>query len=142
MNVPHIHPRATEIQTVVKGNNVLMGFVEENGARRPVFNVLKQGQSTFYPQGLTHFQFNQGCEPALLLSSLNNEDPGVNSVLTNLFQDGVDVQALATSFSVDDVNLIKTLIGSVPRASPAEGIVQACLNKCFGNNQGSAGYNG
>eukprot|EP01023_Acetabularia_acetabulum_P014905 TRINITY_DN17249_c0_g1_i6.p1 TRINITY_DN17249_c0_g1~~TRINITY_DN17249_c0_g1_i6.p1 ORF type:complete len:200 (+),score=38.14 TRINITY_DN17249_c0_g1_i6:148-747(+) len=88
INLPHIHPRATEVQTVIEGEDVLMGFVEENANRRPVFNVLGEGESTFYPQGLTHFQFNKGCKPAKLLSSLNNEDPGVNTVLTNLFQEG------------------------------------------------------
>eukprot|EP01024_Parvocaulis_polyphysoides_P014024 TRINITY_DN1561_c4_g1_i1.p2 TRINITY_DN1561_c4_g1~~TRINITY_DN1561_c4_g1_i1.p2 ORF type:complete len:256 (-),score=37.89 TRINITY_DN1561_c4_g1_i1:503-1270(-) len=133
INLPHIHPRATEIQTLIKGNNVLAGFVDENANRVPFFNVLKEGETTFYPQGLIHFQFNQGCEPVTLLSALNSEDPGVNTVLTNLFQDGVDVQSLATSFGINDVNLIEKLIDSVPEASPAEGIVQACLKKCYGH---------
>lgn len=52
INLPHIHPRATELFYVVAGR-FKTTFVEENTGRT-IVNVLTPGQATFFPQGLIH----------------------------------------------------------------------------------------
>lgn len=43
INLPHIHPRATEFLYLIEGDFLRVGFVEENGGRTLV-NDLKAGQ--------------------------------------------------------------------------------------------------
>lgn len=78
MNTPHTHPRATEILYLVSGE-IEAGFIEENGARF-VHNVLTKGQGTLFPQGSIHYQLNTGCDPALFVAALNDEDPGTSQI--------------------------------------------------------------
>ena len=78
MNTPHTHPRANEILYLVSGQ-MQAGFIEENGARF-VNNTLTPGQGTLFPQGSIHYQFNTGCEPALFVAALNDEDPGTSQI--------------------------------------------------------------
>ncbi|CAN0308541.1 unnamed protein product, partial [Ectocarpus sp. 8 AP-2014] len=52
INLPHIHPRATEMLYVIKGEQVRVAFVEENGGEGAVVNDLAQGDVAFFPQGL------------------------------------------------------------------------------------------
>ena len=52
INLPHIHPRATELFYVLKGT-FETAFIEENTGRT-VINTLTAGQATFFPQGLIH----------------------------------------------------------------------------------------
>ncbi|KAF7297760.1 RmlC-like cupin [Mycena kentingensis (nom. inval.)] len=78
MNTPHTHPRATEIQISVN-TTYRTGMIAENGARF-VTNRLSPGQMTVFPQGSIHFEFNDGCSPAMFVAAFNSEDPGVMSI--------------------------------------------------------------
>ena len=70
---------------VIEGH-VRVAFVEENGGEGAVVNDLYQGDVSFFPQGLIHYQQNLGCEPATLLAALSNEDPGVVTITTRFFE--------------------------------------------------------
>ena len=48
INLPHVHPRGTELFHVLEGS-FLTGFLEENGGRYIEHNVTV-GQVTFFPQ--------------------------------------------------------------------------------------------
>ena len=87
MNTPHRDVPATPIQMlyVIEGN-MRSAFVEENGGEGAVVNDLYQGDVTFFPQGLIHYQQNLGCEPATFLAALNNEDPGAVTITTRFFE--------------------------------------------------------
>jgi oxalate decarboxylase/phosphoglucose isomerase-like protein (cupin superfamily) len=82
INMPHVHPRANELFYVIEGKNIQVGFVEENNGRTIVNNINK-GYVTLFPQGLVHFEQNLSCEPAIFLSALSHEDPGL--FLSRLF---------------------------------------------------------
>ena len=66
LNSPHIHPRATELLTVIEGT-LLVGFVTSNPDNRLVF-----------PMGLIHFQFNIGETNSVAFSSLDSQNPGLD----------------------------------------------------------------
>lgn len=59
INTPHTHPRATEFNFAVNGT-FRVGTLQENGARF-VYNELKPGQASVFPQGAIHFEQNLGC---------------------------------------------------------------------------------
>jgi len=75
INLPHIHPRASELWYVIEGE-FETGFFSENGGIL-VMNNVTQGQVTLYPQGVIHFEQNLNCKPAKFIAAFNNQDPGV-----------------------------------------------------------------
>jgi hypothetical protein len=86
----HVHPRATEFLTLVEGTNLSFGYVLENGLvaagqSSEVAGTLQRFEGTVFPQGSIHFQFNDSCEKAVFVASLNSEDPGTNQVAQGFF---------------------------------------------------------
>jgi hypothetical protein len=86
----HVHPRATEFLTLVEGSNLSFGYVLENGLvaagqNSEVAGTLQKFEGTVFPQGSIHFQFNDNCEEAVFVASLNSEDPGTNQVAQGFF---------------------------------------------------------
>ena len=47
VNLPHVHPRASELVFVISGKFLRIGFVEENGGRT-IVNDLEEGQVGFW----------------------------------------------------------------------------------------------
>ena len=54
INSFHSHPRATEILYVIDGDDLQVGFVEENGGR-VLLNRISTGDATFFPEGFYFF---------------------------------------------------------------------------------------
>jgi oxalate decarboxylase/phosphoglucose isomerase-like protein (cupin superfamily) len=126
MNVPHSHPRATEILFVIDAEDLQVGFVEENGGRF-IVNRISTGFSTFFPRGLIHYQINLSCKKATYISSLNSEDPGVISVAgqTLMFPNFV----LSGTLGIPESGVDK-LRNGLPDA-PALSFQQSeCLKRC------------
>lgn len=124
INLPHTHPRATEGLFVVEGDDILMGFVLENGGK--VFNnVLRRGMATFFPRGSIHFEINRSCKRAILLPVFNSEDPGVQTTLTNLLFNEDEVLSITTRLSTTELNILKNNV----EASPTKGTPE-CLRRC------------
>ena len=67
LNPPHIHPRATEILTVLEGT-LYVGFVTSNPENRLISKVLYKGDVFVFPQGLIHFQLNVGTTNAVAIA--------------------------------------------------------------------------
>jgi len=124
LNTPHTHPRATELLYLASGV-IEVGFIEENGARF-VKNVLTAGQGTLLPQGSIHYQINYGCEPALFVAALNNEDPGATQIAQRFF----GLPPNITQATMGDIGLqeVDDLSNGIPD-SMALGVDQ-CLQKC------------
>jgi len=133
INLPHVHPRATEMIYVLSGaggtttnqvKSLQTAFLEENGGRT-IVNLVGEGEVTFFPEGLIHYQQNLGCEPVQFLSALNNEDPGVVTITTRLFT--LPDEALASSFGIElpEVQLLREGLPS----NPADGIAE-CMARC------------
>ncbi|KAL3519299.1 hypothetical protein ACH5RR_017448, partial [Cinchona calisaya] len=83
LNPPHTHPRATEILVVLEGT-LLVGFVTSNPAmnmkNRLFTKVLNPGDVFVFPQGLIHFQFNNGKTNAVAIAGLSSQNPGVITI--------------------------------------------------------------
>ena len=125
VNLPHFHPRAAELLYVIKGNLVNVGFFEENGGRT-LLNQIGQGKTALFPRGLIHYEENMGCESAQILSALNSEDPGVVSVVPNLFE--FPKVALASAFGLT-LSQVDTVRSRLPHSGPAVGYGD-CMKRC------------
>ncbi|KAL2923436.1 Germin-like protein subfamily 1 member 17 [Bienertia sinuspersici] len=112
LNTPHTHPRATELLTVLEGN-LYVGFVTTNmpnGENKLFAKVLKRGDVFIFPQGLIHFQINIGRYPAVALSSLSSQNPGVLSIANAVFgaEPPISVRVLSKAFQLDE-KIVKNL---------------------------------
>ncbi|KAL1830848.1 hypothetical protein ACET3Z_000499 [Daucus carota] len=81
---PHIHPRATEILTVLKGR-LRVGFVTGNPENRLITKVLGEGDVFVFPMGLVHFQQNVAEGNTTVLGFLSAANPGVITVANAVF---------------------------------------------------------
>ena len=124
INLPHVHPRGTELFHVLEGN-FITGFLEENNGRY-LQNNLTVGMVAIFPQGLIHFEQNVGCTNATFLSSFSSEDPGVLQIVNRLFDIEFE-EALTSTFNQDEqvINYLKKSIGVNPTMGRGE-----CLKRC------------
>ncbi|XP_024516403.1 putative germin-like protein 2-1 [Selaginella moellendorffii] len=74
VNLPHMHPRASELLTMISGGPLQVGFVDTAGV--PRINLLNPGDITIFPRGMMHFEINVGTKPAFYISALNSQNPG------------------------------------------------------------------
>uniref|UniRef100_A0A0D3F5A9 Germin-like protein n=1 Tax=Oryza barthii TaxID=65489 RepID=A0A0D3F5A9_9ORYZ len=102
LNPPHTHPRATEILTVLEGS-LYVGFVTSNSENKLFTKVLNKGDVFVFPQGLVHFQFNNGTNNAVALAALSSQNPGVITVGNAVFgsKPSISDDILAKAFQVD-----------------------------------------
>ncbi len=124
INLPHVHPRATELIYVISGQDLRTAFVEENGGR-VITNDIDQGHVTFFPRGLIHYQQNLSCESATYISALNSDDPGVSTISTQFFS--LPEEGVRSSLG-EGQDVVDALISGLP-SGPAEGR-EACMKKC------------
>ncbi|KAF3434480.1 hypothetical protein FNV43_RR25583 [Rhamnella rubrinervis] len=104
INVPHFHPRATELAFVLKGK-VYSGFVDTNNQ---VFaKVIEKGEVMVFPRGLVHFQMNVGDTPATILGSFNSQNPGLQRIPTAVFGSGIKDQLLEKAFGLSSKEISK-----------------------------------
>ncbi|KAJ7865186.1 RmlC-like cupin domain-containing protein [Mycena olivaceomarginata] len=97
LNIPHLHPRASELFTVIDG--ILdTGFVQENGFNTEVETQLGKYQATVFPMGSIHYQQNPTCSPAVFVAALNSEDPGRSDIATSYWMLPSDVVDAALGF--------------------------------------------
>ncbi|KAK6438268.1 hypothetical protein LTR95_005533 [Oleoguttula sp. CCFEE 5521] len=143
MNSPHTHPRATEMLTVVEGE-IETGFVLENGlfgdAAKATFGngtlafpfnaTLNQFQSTIFPQGSIHFQFNNQCKDAIFVAALNSADPVTSQIAQNFFT----LDDRIVDITLGDVNQITPSNLKQFRGNLPANLVKAadeCIARCY-----------
>ncbi|KAK1281954.1 Germin-like protein subfamily T member 1 [Acorus calamus] len=109
LNPPHHHPRATELDIVVKGE-VLVGFISSGNVY--FSSVLREGQMFVIPRGMIHFQMNVGKEKGLVITTFNSQLPGAVVAPLALFaaKPAVPNEVLTKALQVDEsvVQLIKS----------------------------------
>jgi oxalate decarboxylase/phosphoglucose isomerase-like protein (cupin superfamily) len=125
INLPHTHPRATEINYIVSGT-FEAGFFQENGARF-IMNTLVAGQATVFPQGAIHFEQNLNCTPAMFVAAFNSDDPGVLTV-ANSFYGGLPANIVGASLGGLNITTVDSMKAMLP-VNPALGI-QECRQRC------------
>ncbi|VAH13246.1 unnamed protein product [Triticum turgidum subsp. durum] len=101
-NPPHIHPRASEILTMLEGS-LYVGFVTSNPENKLFSKVLNKGDVFVFPQGLIHFQFNTGDKEAIAIAALSSKNPGVITIANAVFGStpSISDDILAKAFQVD-----------------------------------------
>ncbi|KAI3863345.1 hypothetical protein MKX03_023285 [Papaver bracteatum] len=97
----HVHPRASEINYVVKGE-VNFGFISTSNVLYS--GVVKAGQMSVVPRGLVHYAKNVGGEKAVVLGILNSQLPGSVLIPSNIFgtKPTIPNDVLAKNFRVDE----------------------------------------
>ncbi|KAD6454067.1 hypothetical protein E3N88_08773 [Mikania micrantha] len=102
INPPHMHPRASEILTVIEGR-ILVGFVTSNPENRLITKILEKGDVFVFPQGLIHFQKNLENKYAVAIAGLSSQNPGVITIANAVFGSNPDIPGdiLAKAFQVD-----------------------------------------
>jgi len=123
INLPHTHPRATEINFIVSGS-FRAGFFLENGAHFIGHN-LTAGMMTIFPQGSIHFEQNENCEPAMFVAAFNNEDPGVQTTTLSYFGLPSDIAAVGLGANATLVQQLSLALAK----NPALG-VEECRIRC------------
>ncbi|KAM7265869.1 hypothetical protein ACFE04_003552 [Oxalis oulophora] len=104
INVPHYHPRATEVAFVLEGK-VYSGFVDTEN--RVFAKVIEKGDVMVFPKGLVHFQINVGDKPATILGSFDSQNPGVMRIPTAIFGSGIKEEVLEKAFGLNSKELAK-----------------------------------
>ncbi|KAK9844372.1 hypothetical protein WJX74_001564 [Apatococcus lobatus] len=127
INVPHVHPRGSEIYYVISGT-VEVGIQEEASTGRFISVNATAGQNVVAPQGLMHYVQNNECTGVSLLQIWNNADPGTVVLYANMVNNFPD-RALA-AFTGLDATAIATLKTSVPKPTAPITQSQSCLARC------------
>ncbi|CAM6049893.1 unnamed protein product [Sphagnum compactum] len=96
VNVPHTHPRATELLNVVSGGPLLVGWVNTSGVLHT--DELFAGDVALFPRGLLHFEQNLGNTNCTFISALNSQNAGVLNAGQALF--AVPNPVLATALNI------------------------------------------
>lgn len=146
MNVPHSHPRANEFLVVTQGK-LVAGFVLEdnrNGAGNvggeipnpvgtiPMINAtLSNYKGILLPKGLTHYQFNPTCEPAVFTAGFDSSDPGrvqVAQTFLSIFPDEVPIAAVAGDLEILGPQNLERLRKKVPNSFVQ--LIDSCMKDC------------
>ncbi|XP_074287550.1 germin-like protein [Silene latifolia] len=110
LNGPHIHPRGTQVQTMLEGT-LFVGFVTSdlpNGENKFFTKVLNKGDVFVSPQGLIHFELNIGDTAAVSMHAFSSQNPGV--MANSVFGANPPIRAdvLSKAFDLDE-KLIKEI---------------------------------
>lgn len=111
VNVPHYHPRATEVAYVLEGR-IYSGFVDTQG--KVFAKVIEKGEVMVFPRGLMHFQMNVGDTPAAILGSFDSQNPGLMKIPSTVFGSGINELLLEKAFglSAKELRKLKKKLGS------------------------------
>ncbi|XP_071709546.1 germin-like protein subfamily 3 member 2 [Rutidosis leptorrhynchoides] len=109
-NVPHYHPRATEIAYVLEGK-LYSGFVDTTN--KVFAKVIEKGEVMVFPRGVLHFQMNVGKTRATVLGSFDSQNPGSVKLPAALFGSGIDDELLEKAFGLKskDISKLKKRFG-------------------------------
>jgi len=108
VNLPHTHPRATELLSLISGGPLQVGFIDTSG--NPHLDIIRPGDSTLFPRGLLHFEINLGRENATYISALNSQNPGTLNAAASLFR--VPNLPLATALNTE-FSVLKKIAESI-----------------------------
>ena len=113
-NPPHTHPRASEVLTMLEGT-LYVGFVTSNlqpSGNKLFAKTLYPGDVFVFPQGLIHFQFNVGAQPAVAIAALSSQNPGTVTIANAVFGSNppisVDVLTKAFQLNKDTVSYLQS----------------------------------
>ncbi|XP_010416015.1 PREDICTED: germin-like protein subfamily 3 member 1 [Camelina sativa] len=106
----HTHPGASEVLFVLEGS-ITAGFV--SSANAVFVQTLKPGQVMVFPQGLLHFQINQGKSSAAAFVTFSSASPGLQILDFALFANNLptDLVVGTTFLDATTVKKLKGVLG-------------------------------
>ncbi|KAJ9691943.1 hypothetical protein PVL29_011178 [Vitis rotundifolia] len=106
----HSHPGSSEVLLVTQGS-IIAGFISSNNI--VYTKTLKKGDIMVFPKGLLHFQVNSGPVPALLWSSFNSSNPGLQVLSNALFSNNLPSELIEKVTFLDELEVkrLKALFG-------------------------------
>ncbi|KAH8928163.1 RmlC-like cupin [Atractiella rhizophila] len=126
---PHHHPRATEFLYLIAGGPMRFGINFEAGGPYSDGNAVRYeyvqpGQAIMLPQGSMHYGAVLGCDPTVVVSMFNSEDPGFQLENTALF-----------SFDDEQIKAALGIVGALPVdvanfPAPLQLGFESCLEAC------------
>ncbi|CAF1061308.1 unnamed protein product [Adineta ricciae] len=125
INLPHTHPRATEINYSVDGH-FQVGFYQENGAAF-IMNEIQKNQVAVFPKGAIHFEQNLNCEPATFVAAFNSEDPGVLTI-ANAYFGALPATVIGANLGGLNITTIEDIRMNI-QGNPSLGI-EECRRRC------------
>ncbi|KAF8681870.1 hypothetical protein HU200_045316 [Digitaria exilis] len=131
VNPPHVHPRATEIGIVLRGE-LLVGVIGSlDSGYRYYSKVVRAGETFVIPRGLMHFQFNVGEDAATMVVSFNSQNPGIVFVPQSLFGSNppIPTPVLVKALRVDTevVELLKSKFTGGSAAPMNDNFADLCV---------------
>ncbi|XP_065862165.1 germin-like protein 9-3 [Euphorbia lathyris] len=107
MNLPHLHPRASELLVVLLGT-LEVGFVDTTN--KLFMRTLQPSDMFIFPKGLIHFQVNTRFDsPAYALGVFGSANSGTVSLPGTIFGSGISPEILANGFNVDQETISKLI---------------------------------
>ncbi|EYU38419.1 hypothetical protein ABFS82_14G077600 [Erythranthe guttata] len=99
---PHLHPRGSEILTVLEGS-IEVGFVTTYPNYKHYSKVLERGDAFVVPVGLVHYQRNVADGNAVVFGIVNSQNAGINVVSNAVFgaKPAICSQFLSNAFQLD-----------------------------------------
>ncbi|KAJ9147633.1 hypothetical protein P3X46_029770 [Hevea brasiliensis] len=107
MNLPHVHPKASELLIVLLGS-LEVGFVDTTNK---LFTQTLQAPDMFIvPKGLVHFQVNTKTDsPSIALGVFGSANAGTVSLPSTVFGSGISAEILAKAFKTDEETISKLI---------------------------------
>lgn len=98
-NVPHIHPRGTEVLYIIEGT-LDVGLIDTTN--KLFTQTLQQGDIFVFPKGLVHYQINSGQELKTVraLAAFSSSNPGLVRLPNTLFKSQIQSDILSEAFGV------------------------------------------
>ncbi|XP_049345938.1 putative germin-like protein 2-1 [Solanum verrucosum] len=106
----HMHPRATELITVLEGT-LYVGFLVPDPVNffksRLFSKILNPGDVFVFPIGLIHFLYNVGHKKAVVFGSYNSQNPGLITIPSSIFASEPPIMddILAKSFQLNKTEI-------------------------------------
>ncbi|KAF8395177.1 hypothetical protein HHK36_019119 [Tetracentron sinense] len=98
VNLPHTHPRGTEIFFVVDGS-LTVGTTDSNG--KLYKNVLQKGDVFVFPKGMPHYQANfDKTNKAVVVSAFGSSNSGTVSLPKKLCGSNIPNEVLTKAFKI------------------------------------------
>ncbi|KAL1559596.1 germin-like protein subfamily 1 member 11 isoform X2 [Salvia divinorum] len=100
---PHLHPRASEVITVLEGT-MEVGFVTSYPDYKYYSKVLNKGDAIIIPLGLLHTVRNVAIGKSVITVSFNSQNPGFIFIPDSLFaaKPAINSTYLAAAFKLDE----------------------------------------
>ncbi|KAL3690118.1 hypothetical protein R1sor_016427 [Riccia sorocarpa] len=111
VNLPHIHPRASETLFIIEGT-LDVGILDTTAPIPQLFTqTLLTGDIVVFPRGLVHFHINRSNNRVKAYAAFSSTLPGTVSLPRTLFKTGISNDVLTKSFQVSD-DIINALIAA------------------------------